>query len=178
MPSTTTPSPSVTAAAAHLAAAEQDAAEAGQTSAHAEAQMNVLRQRIATADGAKAAIAARRNTGDRRDADAGELALLALDREGLVALLAEAQAAVAPLHVARDQAQRHLALANERLQNAKDADELAALVLHADALAGLLEQTLAGVKVIETRTRRSGTWKPSRSFYETIRRGAAMAGVL
>ena len=178
MPSTTTPSPAITAAAAHLAAAEQDAAEAGQISARAEAQVNVLRQRIATADGAKAAIAARRNAGDHRNADAGELALLALDREGLVALLSEAEAAVAPLHVARNQAQRMLSLAAERMQNAKNADELAALVLHADTLAGLLEQALGGVRTIETRTMRSGTWKPSREFYETIRRGAAMSGML
>ena len=180
MPSTPTPSPAVIAAAQHLAAAEQDAAEADQTSAHVEAQVNVLRQRIASANSAKAEIAARRNAGQHHPDDAGNLALIALDREGLVDLLAQAEAAATPLRTAAAAARLALQHAQQHHQHAQDATEEAALVIHAGRLAELLAQTLAELGEVERRTGPLGRrpkWIPA-GFYDVIRRQASLAGLL
>lgn len=92
-----TPSPAVAAASKHLAHAEAHAADADCEAAHVEANVAVLRQRIASADSAKASIAARRQAGHHHPDDAGNLALVGLDREGLVALLAEAEVTGGPV---------------------------------------------------------------------------------
>ena len=70
-----------TPTAATVAAAETELTYAERAAAEAEAAVNVLRKRIANSNAAKTEIAARRNVGDCRDSDAGDVALLDLDRE-------------------------------------------------------------------------------------------------
>jgi chromosome segregation ATPase len=169
-----------TPTAATVASAEQHAAEADRNAAHAEANIAVIRQRIASADSARAEIAARRNAGEHHHDDAGNLALIGLDREGLVALLAEAEVSAAPLRAARDQARRELDQARHHHQHAQDAAALGALTAHADRLAELLAFTLGAIDEVAQRTGQSGrhAWKPTRHFYEGVRRQASLAGLL
>ena len=163
-----------------VAAAEQHAAEADRNAAHAEARIAVLRQRIASADAARAEIASRRNTGDHHPDDAGNLALIALDREGLVSLLAEADAAAAPIRAARDRARQALDHARHHAQIAEDTAALSALTTHATRLAGLLASTLGAIDEVAQRAGQAGrpAWVPTRGFYEVVRRQASLAGLL
>ena len=169
-----------TPTAAAVAAAEQQAAEADRNAAHAEANIAVLRRRVASADAAKAEIAARRNAGEHHPDDAGNLALITLDREGLAALVAEAEAAAAPARAARNAARQALASARHHAQLAEDTAALSALTTHATRLAELLASTLGAIDEVAQRAGQAGrpAWVPTRGFYEVVRRQASLAGLL
>ena len=169
-----------TPTAATVAAAETELTYAERAAAEAEAAVNVLRKRIADSNAAKTEIAARRNVGDCRDSDAGDVALLDLDREGLFSLLAEAEAAAAPARVARNAARQALATAQHHAQIAEDTAALAALTAHADRLAELLAFTLGAIDEVAQRAGQAGrpAWVPTRGFYEVVRRQASLAGLL
>jgi hypothetical protein len=82
-------------AAEALAATEQQHAAAAAAMAAAELERSKITDRIQALDAARAEIVTRRQAGDRRPDDGAALELHAADREGLLPILAERDAAVA-----------------------------------------------------------------------------------
>ncbi len=172
--------PTVTAEAAEVAAAEavQAAAEVALIAAKEDA--GPIQQRLADIGAKRAEIAARRAAGDKRETDAGDLAVLDLDAAELQKLVAVADAVVVARHAERTQAAAALATARDALARAEAAAQLGALVDHAVKLEGLFDRTLAAIGTLEQRLGHVGrpSWVPSRGFYDAMRRHASAGGIL
>ncbi|MBW6397031.1 hypothetical protein KPL78_04185 [Roseomonas sp. HJA6] len=135
--------PSIVSAAEKLVRAEGKLSEHRAVTAKAREAANGIRARIADLDAKRAAIGARRQNGDVRDGDAGELDLIVLDREGLAELGREANALLAAKEKEEAAAAAAVRDAHAGLQYAEDQAALAALKEHLDALNGRAKETLA-----------------------------------
>ena len=93
-------------AAAHLARAARDLEDAEADAREAREEEEKLQGRIAELDARRAAIGARRAAGTMRPGDAGEIELIALDREGLTAMLGDAAAKASAAREAAEQRRR------------------------------------------------------------------------
>lgn len=180
VPTTPTIPPAITAAAGFVASATArlDAAKAALQAAEKSAA--AVRVRVAALGAERAAIIQRRAGGTHEDSDAGSLALIAADLEGLAPLVAEADAAVAEAHN-KAAAEEHLvANARAQLERAEAGTQLAALVEHAQRLDVLLTATLAKVAEAAARIGAPGRppYAPTPGLVLAIRRHAAAHGLL
>jgi len=113
----------------------------------------------------------RRASGDEHADDAGRLALIAADTEGLRALLAQAEQAVAAPRQAVEQAQGALASAKLAFTRASDEAEEAALVAHARHLDELLLATSRRLADVQARIGRGRPlWVASETLAAAIRK--------
>lgn len=147
--------------------------------AAAQADHQVIADRINAIHTNRSAIIARRQAGDARPGDAGEIELLAADVQGLEGILAERKAEVAKAKTAQTAARQMLASAQSNMQRAEDAANLAALKEHAGKLDALLLATVQ--QIVETQNRlgdRRAAWAPSKELHFALRKLAAAAGIL
>ena len=171
--------PAITAAAGFVASATARLDAANATLAEAEAAGQRARARVAALEQERQAITARRAGGTHEDGDAGRLALIAADTEGLAPLVAEAQAVASVARQKAEVEQRLVANARQQLARAEDEAVLAALTDHARRLDTLLVTTLTEARQVYLRL---GVGKPpfapSPALVLEIRKVAAAHGLL
>lgn len=168
--------PAIAAAADHVARAEADLAAHRRVTAQAQEAEGQIAARIADIDAKRAAIRERRADGDRRDGDGAELELLALDREGLAEMLAEAAQNRTEAQEREERAGRVVATARHALQHAEDQAALAALKQHADAIGRVLFETVEAMAEVGRRVgSHNFRWQPDDALMGRLR-GAAIAG--
>jgi uncharacterized Ntn-hydrolase superfamily protein len=168
-------------AAAHaVAEAEHEQVKAAAALLAEQETCAGIEARLAAIESDRAAIVGRRAGGDRRPDDAARLALLDADREGLRALLAEADAAVAAARGPSEQAERVLAAARFQLARCQDAAVEAAVLDHVRALDTAMLNAIAELEAVATRMGRTGrpAWSASSALYLKLRTLAAARGEL
>ena len=166
-------------AARNVVLADEQVARLAEPLTAAKVALDKIRARIEALHGARQSIIQRRQGGIEQDDDAGRLALIVADSEGLAELLSEADAAVdaaeGPAQEARDAAQRARAVLSRAELMATDA----AITAHAQAIDALLVEVIARanasaaalglpyskyfaspalVTALKTRAIRSGAW--------------------
>ncbi len=134
--------PAITRAAERVARAKAAVAERTRETGQARETVQQLAARIAAIDAYRAEIADRRKRGERHDGDVGALDAIAIDREGLVELKAEADAKLDGFQREEDATRRELGEATEALVYAETAAAFVALNAHAEHLLDLLSRTM------------------------------------
>lgn len=159
-------------AAAAIAEAELAAERTATAFREAEDRRDQIAGRIQTLAERRSEIIARRQSGDEQPDDAGMLALIAADTEGLQRLAADANAVVKEAQSAVEAAQRDLHHARDRLRLAEDRRALMLLSEHATTLAQLLHQAVARLLPIEERLNVSAArgWAPPQATIDIIRK--------
>lgn len=144
---------------------------------HADYQ--VVADRISAIDADRSAIIARRQHGDSRPGDAGTVELLAADRQGLEAILAEREAEVTKAKAALAAARQALVTAQREMQRSEDEVTHAALKEHASKLDALLLATVTQIGEVRTRLgEQRSSWTPSAALYRELRKLVSVAGGL
>jgi hypothetical protein len=167
--STTTNPEGVAVAAERLAEAEIAAEGAAAAHREADAHDDRIRAKIAGLDDARRAIGTRRAAGDLRSTDGAELALIAADHEGLTAMRAEHEGALAAARAAAEDAARALDAARFALGREEDRAEERALTEHLDRLDALLRETIVRANWVARRLGRSRpAWAPSRETMDLL----------
>lgn len=152
-----------------IAVAEQRLNAAKAALSAAEVERDAVAARIRKLDAVRAEIVARRQRGETRGDDGAVLELAAADREGLAAILAEREAAVAAAQAPAQTAQRALESARftfVRLEAAMAEDALRERLEH---LAGLMAQAIDELR--EERGKLGGgklPWAPSRALMDRL----------
>lgn len=166
----------IAAASKQVAAAERDHARAMKALTAAIGERDKRAGLLAGLNGQRAAVVARRQAGDRQPDDAAQLALLEADREGMNALLAEAEAAVALAQEPVNAAMQAVSVARHSLEQAVATAEEEALLAHAVVLDGLMLETVQRLE----RLRAGGNpkWGPSPELRLALRRLSSMRGEL
>lgn len=177
---TTTIPPAITVAAGYIATATARLSAATAALTEAEAADRKVRDRMAALTTERQAIIARRAGGQHGDGDAGHLALIAADIEGLASIVGEAEAAVTTERVKVEAEQRLVDQARAQLTRAEDEAALTALVDHAKRLDELLTVTLQQIAAVAARIGAPGRppFAPSPALVMAIRRHAAAHGLL
>ncbi len=166
-------------AARQVAVAAAASQKASAALAKAEAHRQRITDRITAKDAERAAIVSRRVRGKHDPDDAGALALIEADREGLSQMLVAADTDVAAAHGPAEQARQQHAAAQFTLQRAEDEAEEEALVAHAAHLDALLLATVGQLADIAARTGRPRpAWAPSTELATALRRVMAVKGML
>ncbi len=145
-------------------AAEASAAAAQAALAAAEAERDAIAERVVDLQGRRNAIIVRRREGDARDGDGPELALLDADLEGLRAIEAEREGAVAAGRTPAEAAADALASARHALRRAEALAAERAVVEHAEALQQRFLETLAQLAEVGQQLGRASrsVWFPER----------------
>lgn len=175
----TTVPPAITTAAGFVASATARLDAATTALTEAEGTERRVRDRIAALTAERQAIVQRRAGGQSQESDAGRLALIAADLEGLAAIASEAEAAATGERVKVEAEERLVAQARAQLARAEDEAALAALTDHARKLDTLLVTTLSEARHIYMRL---GVGKPpfapSPALVLELRKVAAAHGLL
>jgi hypothetical protein len=166
-------------AAQHLTHVKAEASLADVVLRGIAEEVNVLRARRDTAAAALHEVQTRRMNGATDDGDAETVSLLALDAEGLGALLAEAESrhrlATEPATAARQM----VAKAAAELAQAEETAVMRALVLEADAIAAALLEVVDRIEELRARTGHARPlWNVTLPLYRLARRSAAAFGHL
>ena len=176
---TTTIAPAIAAAAGFVASATARLEMATAALSEAEDAARHVRDRIAALTAERQTIVQRRAAGQSQQSDAGRLALIAADLEGLAAIASETDAAAAAEHAKVEAEQRLVDQARARFARAEDEAALAALTEHARKLDGLLVASLAEARQVYVRL---GIGKPpfapSPALVTELRKVAAAHGML
>jgi chromosome segregation ATPase len=177
---TNTIPPAIATAAGFVASATGRLETANAALAQAEAEDRKVRDRIAALTAERHAIVQRRAGGQHDDGDAGRLALVAADLEGLATIASEAEAAVAAERAKAEADRRLVDQARAQLARAEDEAALAGLVEHAGKLDTLLTVTLQQIATVAARIGAPGRppFAPSPALVMAIRRHAAAHGLL
>lgn len=167
----------IAAASRQLAAAEREHARALKSLTAAIGERNKRAGRVDVLHGEREAVVARRQAGDRQPNDAAQLLLLEADREGMNALLAEAEEAVAVAQAPVNASMQAMSTARQLLDQAVAAAEEEALLAHAVVLDGLMLETVQRLERL-----RAGAgqpkWGPSAELRAALRRLSSMRGEL
>lgn len=160
---TETVDPAIAMHADAVARAEIASQEAVDILRAAEARRATLGSRIVALDTRRKEIGARRAAGDVRLDDAGELALLAADKEAIEGIIAQTDAEVAAARAGAERAISALDRARHALDRAAMKAEEAALIGHADALATRLHETARALATLRPKLGGSAAkaWGPS-----------------
>jgi chromosome segregation ATPase len=170
---------SITAAAHAVAEAERRVEGAAAKLNAARERVDLIDGRIADLDAARTDMIERRARGEAREDDAAMLALNAADREGLVAMRAEAVANEAAAREPQDAAVRALDTARVVLARAEAEATEGALVARAAHLDSLMLRTVAELNAVGRRLDRGRpAWVPSAELRDTFRTLAVHAGAL
>jgi chromosome segregation ATPase len=175
---TTTIPPAIATAASFVASATARLETANAALAQAEAEARQVRARIATLEQERAAIIARRASGQHEHEDAARLALLAADSEGLAGIVTETEATVTAKRLAAEAEQALVAQASAQLARAEDEAALTALVEHARRLDTLMADTLQQATSIAQRIGGAIAYVPTPALASSFRRLLAAAGRL
>jgi hypothetical protein len=128
------PNAVIVAAARHIAAAVAEHEKAAGALENAQAARQRIIDRLAALDSKRTEIVTRRQGGNTHPDDAGQLALIAADKEGLVAMLPDADAVVASALAPVQAAASAVAMARQALQQTEDELAEKALAEHAATL--------------------------------------------
>ena len=139
---TATMHPAIAAGARALAEAESTLHHASGTLASADAARDNIDTRIADLVTQRAAIIIRRTSGDRQPDDGSRLALIAVDIDGLQAMIPDADAVSAAARLPVQTAQHAMEHARAKLARTEAETMETALIEHACRLAGLLVETV------------------------------------
>ena len=135
--------PIIQTAAERVARTKAELADRAAVTKQVRETVQQLASRIAAIDACRAEIAKRRKRGDCHPGDIGSLDALAIDREGLAEMKAEADTLLAQRSGEEDGARRALAEASAALSYAENTVTFAALNEHAQHLLDLLTATMA-----------------------------------
>lgn len=167
----TVPTAVIQSAAVAVVEAEAEAERTTAARQAAEAKVDELRERLVALEQRKGEIIARRQQADCRDSDAGDLALIAADSEGLASLLAEANAAFVSIRQAAETAGAALAQTRDRLRRAEDEVLEGKLLDHVRRLDELMLAAIAEIEAVDQRLGRPvPSWGASAALREKIRR--------
>jgi len=160
----------IDAAAAAIADAHLALDDANAALAPAVANRDVVAKRIADLEAERASILAARRDGDRDNAAHGpRLELIAADTTELTAMLAEADAEVAPLRQAAEEARRRVAAADQVLANVREDEVLRQTMTRADELGALLLQAIVSIEGHRHRLATArNIWTPSAALAEKV----------
>ena len=172
--------PAIATAAGFVASATGRLETSSIALAEAVAMERQVRDRIAALTAERQAIVQRRAGGQHDDDDAGRLALIAADLEGLSLIFGEAEAAVTAERAKAEADRRLVDQARAQLARAEDEAALAGLVEHAGKLDTLLTVTLQQIATVAARIGAPGRppFAPSPALVMAIRRHAAAHGLL
>ncbi len=178
-PTPTTP-PAITAAAGAIAAATARLDTATVALAEAEKSATNVRARTTALEAERQAIVQRRANGQHEEGDAGRLALIAADLEGLMPLRAEAEAAVTVARQKVEAGEGQSAYARQQFARAEAEAQLAALVEHAQKLDAIMLQTIERITTTAAQIGATGRppFAPSVALVQAVRRLAAAHGTL
>ena len=168
----------VSAFAHQVAEAERGHADSTAALAASEAEVAALRGRVRDLMAERAGIVARRVRGEVEKSDAGQLALIVADVEGLEAIVAEAEGRAAVKRTAHAEAVRNLVLAKGALVDEQRRIAREELIGHADRLGQLLLATLVELDGPTGPTDPRTTWLPPEPLWRHLRKGIAVAGRL
>ena len=171
--------PAITAQARAVAEAEQALQRASPALSSAETYLATIRDRIAELGTQRADIAARRSRGDHEPDDAGRLALIAVDIEGLEGMVPDADGRIAAARRPVEAATHAVDHARAKLAQAEAAALEAALIEHARHLDMLMVDTLTRLNQAEAQlSHHRPTWGPSANLIAALRRRQAALGTL
>lgn len=165
-------------ASAGIAAAERAAERAATELREVEQRRDQVAERLRVLAERRNTIIVRRQSGQEQPDDAGELALIAADTDGLQALMIEANAAVTNAQTGADTAQRHLQHARQALALFEAERQHVLLARHADTLGSLLLAAVERMQVLEQRLNKgaSACWAPTRAMTDILRKAAFGSG--
>ena len=171
--------PAITIHAHALANAERTHRQGNEALIAAKAHLALIHDRIVALVAQRAAIVDRRAAGDPQPDDAGALALITADIEGLEAMKPDAEAVIAAARYPVQAASQAIEHARTLLAKAEAEATESTLIEHAGKLGELLLETVTRLGQIETTlSRRLPVWGPSRPLIDALRRRQAMLGTL
>jgi hypothetical protein len=164
-------------AARALAAARHAAGSAAEAVIEAQGAADKPKQRVATIQAERASIIAASRVGNPDPEMALRLAVLDADLADLGQMVAEAEAELAKVKTAAEQAKQVVVSAEQYMTRATDDEMARVLAIHASALDTLLLATINDMRGLATRGARRPWWAPSEALVTELQRLHLTAGI-